>query len=96
MHEFIGWVKGVFGAIGAENVGLFIVFTAGTAAAIWRGHKGAHGAPVKEALTTRLDRIEREQEHMEERQMLDGGRISRVEGELGVIKQIVQANLTGS
>lgn len=92
MLEFIDWTKRLFGGIGAENIGIFLVFVATAGAAFWRGKKGDNGAPIKEPMTHRLERIEREQEHMEERQMLYESRLGRVEGELGVFRSLFSIN----
>lgn len=92
MPGFVDAIARFLGGIGAENLGTVAVFVSLTVWAFLNGlRKASRPQPdaAIEPVSKRLDRIETEQAHKDERQALSDARIARVEGQVEVLQTLI-------
>lgn len=92
MQESIEAARAFFGAIGAENLGAFFVFASTVGYAVFRGlrhQRRVPATPTHEPIGKRLERMEAEYGHLEDRQALSDARLARLEGQVGVLQTLV-------
>ncbi len=92
MPGFIDATTNFLGGIGAENLGTAAVFVVLTMWAFVNGLRKARTrlpSAIADPPPKRLERMETEHAHLEERQALAEARIARVEGQVGVLQTLI-------